>query len=201
MKTLKILCILTLLLAFTAFAFKSDIFEEYEKPGCTGIAGEAPLFQLPDATGKKVGFADFPNAKGFILIFTSKKCAFSRIYEQRIANLNRKYAPKGFPVIAIDPLQEPSALRKGKENAYPILADSSGRIFRRYGGRRIPQTFVLFRKNGGINVEYKGAIDSHYRHSSSAKRQYVGDAVDALLEGKEIDLRTTRSTGCPVPSS
>lgn len=201
MKTLKILCILTLLLAFTAFAFKSDIFEEYEKPGCTGIAGEAPSFQLPDGTGKKVGFADFPNAKGFILIFTSKKCAFSRIYEQRIANLNQKYAPKGFPVIALDPLQEPSALRKREKKDYPLLADLNGRIFRRYGGERIPQTFVLFRKNGEINVEYKGAIDSHYRHSSTAKKQYVGDAVNALLKGEEIEIKTTRSAGCPVSSS
>ncbi len=205
MKTLKILTVLTLLVAFTAFAFKSDILEESGKGSCGEIGARAAQFRLTDCRGKKWSFDDFPEAKGFILVFTSKKCAFSRVYEKRIASLNKKYASKGFPVITIDPLKESFVLQKGKgrqkERNYPLLADPGAAIFRKYGADKIPQAFVLYRKNGKIIIEYKGAIDSHYRHSSTAKQQYVASAVDALLKGEEMTITSTRSTGCPVPSS
>ncbi|MGB8374540.1 MAG: redoxin domain-containing protein [Salegentibacter sp.] len=207
MKTLKILTVLTLLVAFTAFAFKSDILEESGKASCGEIGAQAARFRLMDCRGKKWSFDDFPEAKGFILVFTSKKCAFSRVYEKRIANLNKKYGPKGFPVITVDPLMESFVLQKQKgkeqqkERNYPLLADPGAAIFRKYGADKIPQAFVLHRKNGKMIIEYKGAIDSHYRHSSSAKQQYVASAVDALLKGEEMAITSTRSTGCPVPSS
>src|SRR5215471_1155339 len=59
-------------------------------------------FKLKDVSGKMFSLSDFKQAKGFIVIFTSNHCAYSMIYQQRIIDLNKKYAAKGYPVIAIN---------------------------------------------------------------------------------------------------
>ena len=47
--------------------------------------------------------SDFKEAKGFIVVFTCNTCPYAVAYEDRIEALNKKYAPKGYPVIAIMP--------------------------------------------------------------------------------------------------
>jgi glutathione peroxidase-family protein len=47
-------------------------------------------------------------AKGYIVVFTCNHCPFSQAYEQRIIDLDKKYAPLGYPVVAINP-NDPSS--------------------------------------------------------------------------------------------
>jgi len=49
-----------------------------------------------------VSFGDYPNAKGFIIVFMSNSCPYSKAYEARIEAVNKKYAALQFPVIAIN---------------------------------------------------------------------------------------------------
>lgn len=63
----------------------------------------APGFALKNVDNKEVSFKDYPSAKGFIVVFTCNTCPVSRAYEQRIIDLNNKYSPLGYPVIAINP--------------------------------------------------------------------------------------------------
>jgi len=63
----------------------------------------APDFKLENVDNKEVSFKNFSNAKGYIVVFTCNTCPYARAYEQRIIELNDKYASAGFPVIAINP--------------------------------------------------------------------------------------------------
>lgn len=47
--------------------------------------------------------ADYKTAKRLIVIFTCNHCPFSVAYEDRIIDVHKHYADKGFPVIAINP--------------------------------------------------------------------------------------------------
>src|SRR5438552_12693101 len=67
-------------------------------PGST-----APVIKLKNVDNKIVSFDAYPSAKGFIVIFTCNTCPYSKRYEQRIIDLNNKYKPLGYPVIAINP--------------------------------------------------------------------------------------------------
>lgn len=60
-------------------------------------------FSLKNVDGKQVSLADFKNAKGFLVIFTCNSCPYAKMYEQRIIDLDKKYSPKGWQVIAINP--------------------------------------------------------------------------------------------------
>src|SRR6476646_10279384 len=63
----------------------------------------APAIKLKNVDDKMVSFDDLPSAKGFIVVFTCNTCPYSKRYEQRVIDLNNKYAKLGFPVIAINP--------------------------------------------------------------------------------------------------
>src|SRR5436190_23933540 len=58
-------------------------------------------FKLQNVNGKMVSLADYPDAKGFIVIFTCNHCPYAKAYEQRIMDLDKNFKSKGFPVIAI----------------------------------------------------------------------------------------------------
>lgn len=47
-------------------------------------------------------------------------------------------------------------------------------------------------------VKYIGAIDDNYQNADEVKNKYVEDAVNALLNGKEVDVTETKAIGCSI---
>src|SRR3954468_19878687 len=94
-----------LFIALFAFLFIAAAPDAGYKPG-----DKARDFKLKNIDGKMVSLTDYKNAKGFIVTFTCNHCPFAKAYEDRIIALDKQYAAKGFPVIAInpnDPAKEP----------------------------------------------------------------------------------------------
>lgn len=79
--------------------------------------------------------------------------------------------------------------------SYATLQDAAGDVGHAFGARTTPHMFVL--DTEGV-VRYSGAIDDDPRGSSDAPRNYVGEAVNALLEGKAPEVTSTRAYGCSV---
>jgi len=75
------------------------------------VGDKATDFKLKNVDDKTVALADFKEAKGFIVVFTCNHCPFSKKYEDRIIDLDKKYKKQGYPVIAINPNE---ALLAGK---------------------------------------------------------------------------------------
>ena len=94
MKLLTVLLVIVSVSSFTNFDTTSEGYE---------IGDVATDFELMNVDGKKVSLSDYKDAKGFILTFTCNTCPFAVAYEDRIIALDKKYASKGYPVIAIMP--------------------------------------------------------------------------------------------------
>ena len=60
-------------------------------------------FKLENVDGKYVSLADYSDAKGFIVVFTCNGCPYAKAYQDRIIDLDKKYKPMGYPVVAINP--------------------------------------------------------------------------------------------------
>ena len=60
-------------------------------------------FSLKNIDGKMISLASNNKAEGYILMFTCNHCPYANAYENRIADLNKKYALLGYPVLAINP--------------------------------------------------------------------------------------------------
>ena len=193
---------------FTVFAFTGvDTTLERFVISYT-IGDKAEDFSLKNIDGKMVSLADYKEAKGFILIFTCNTCPYAVANEDRIIELDKKYKPKGFPVIAINPnnpqassgdsfeLMKVRAAEKGF--TFPYLLDEGQKVYPKYGATKTPHVFVLEKENKDLIVKYIGAIDDSSRDPSSVKQKYVENAVDALLADQPIELVSTRAIGCGI---
>ncbi len=172
------------------------------------IGDEVADFRLKNVTGKMVGLSDYKDSKGAIVIFDCNTCPYSKAYNERIIALNKKYAPKGFPVIAIqpnDPAQSPGdsfeemiKLAERKKYEFPYLMDETQQVVRAFGATNTPHVFVLKNNGGKFTVAYIGTIDDSARDASGARKKYVEDAVEALLASKEVPTIRTKAVGCSI---
>lgn len=172
------------------------------------IGDKATDFNLKNVDGKMVSMKSMEKAKGFIIIFTCNHCPFSKAYEDRILELNNKYAPQGYPVIAINPndeVREPDdsyekmVIRAKEKNFnFPYLRDEKQEIATAYGATRTPHVYVVERQNKEFVVRYIGAIDNNADEPEKANIKYVEDAVNALLSGKQVPTGETKAIGCTI---
>ena len=165
-------------------------------------------FSLKNVSGSEISLADISNARGFIVVFTCNTCPVARAYQGRIMELDRKYRPKGYPVVAInsndsnvspgDSYEEMQKLAKEKGFTFPYLYDESQTTARKYGATNTPHVYVLTKREGRLEVEYVGAIDNNTDDPSHADKKYVEDAVNALLKGDKVPVVQTKAIGCSI---
>ena len=197
--------VLVLALAVQTSVFAQGSAGKGYKPGDV-----ATDFKLKNVDGKFVSLADYSKAKGYIVVFTCNHCPYAVAYEDRIIALDKKYASKGYPVIAINP-NDPAAQPKdsyqamqvrAKEKAFsfPYLFDDGQKVYPQYGATKTPHVFVLNKEKGKNVVRYIGAIDNNYADAADVSERYVEAAVDALLAGKEVKQTTTAAIGCSIKS-
>jgi peroxiredoxin len=172
------------------------------------VGSEAIDFSLKNVDGKMVSLKDYNEAKGFVVIFTCNHCPYAQMYEQRIIDLHNEYAAKGFPVIAInpnDPVRQPEdsfdkMVERSAEKEYPFvyLFDETQEIATAYGATRTPHVYVLNKEADKMIVRYIGAIDNNYKKADNADEKYVEDAINSLIDGKEVKKTFTKAIGCTI---
>lgn len=172
------------------------------------IGATATDFKLENIDRNFVSLSDFEEAKGFIIIFTCNTCPYAVAYEDRIEALNKMYASKGYPVVAImpnnieikpgDSLDAMKKRAKEKGFSFPYLIDREQTIFPQYGATKTPHVYILEKTNDANVVRYIGAIDDNYKDADAVDKKYVEDAVNALLAKKPIPVTKTRAIGCSI---
>lgn len=198
----KLILILSVLVIAMAFAVKEAPDSGYK------IGDAATNFSLLNVDNNKVSLTNYPNAKGFIVIFTCNTCPYSVAYEDRIIELDRKYKLRGYPIIAINP-NNPDVSNKDdfasmqkraqeKGFTFPYLLDEGQKIYPQYGASRTPHVFLLNRQNNELIVSYIGAIDNNTHDGANASKKYVEDAVEALLAGNTPKVLNTKAIGCRI---
>lgn len=174
------------------------------------VGDQARDFNLKGVSGDKISMnEDYPDAKGFIVIFSCNHCPYVKAYEDRMIQLHKDFAPKGYPVIAInpnDPEKYPEDsyenMKKRAENKnfpFNYVVDPTQEIAKTYGATRTPHVFLLDRKeSGNLVVEYTGAIDDNTENPEQVENQYVRDAISALESGEKPERTNTKAIGCTI---
>ena len=168
----------------------------------------APDFKLKNVDNKEVSFGSFPEAKGFIVVFTCNTCPVAKSYEGRIIKLNKKFAPLGYPVIAINPndpdvskgdnFEAMKELAKVKNYAFPYLYDEGQVTTNKYGAKNTPHVFVVYKTPSGNRIEYAGSIDNDPQKNNPEKTAYVESAITALRSNTKPAITLTKAIGCTV---
>lgn len=165
-------------------------------------------FQVKNVDDRMIALNDYRSQKGLIVVFTSNHCPFSKAYEDRLAAIDRKFAPQGYPVLAImpndpaiyedDSFENMKTRARDKAYTYPYTMDESQAVARAFGATRTPQVYVLKQTNGQFILEYVGTVDDNPQDVANAQRHYVDEAVTNLLAGRPVTSPITKPIGCAI---
>lgn len=174
------------------------------------VAKEAPDFTLKDTSGKEVKLSDYKD-KVVVLEWINYNCPFVKKHYKgkHMPALQEKYTEKGVVWLAVNSGPEnekagsfsPEKMTEKAESmgnkAAHILLDREGKVGKEYGAKTTPHMVVI---NKG-EIVYEGAIDSMPTpkvEDCDKAENYVTKALDAVLEGKEVETAKTQGYGCGV---
>jgi len=201
-----------LILLFAAFLFvagftfpTNNTFNTVSKKSKGYQVGDvAADFNLKNIDDKMVSLDGIKDAKGYIVIFTCNSCPVSIAYEDRIIDLHKKYAPMGYPVVAINPndpdlkpddsFEEMKVRAVEKDFPFMYLFDEGQKVYPQFGATRTPHVFLLDKNRV---VKYIGAIDDS-RDDTAIKNKYVEVAITTMEKGNDPDPSFTRAMGCSI---
>lgn len=161
--------------------------------------------KMKNVDGRELSIADVRGEKGTLVIFSCNHCPFVVAWEERIAKLGNEFQKRGVGVIQInsnDPAKVPAdsfeAMQKrAKERGFefPYVVDADSGVARAFGATRTPEVF-LFDAEG--KLVYHGAIDDNHKDAKAVNAHYLRDALEALVNGREIATKTTKAVGCTI---
>ncbi len=178
------------------------------------LGATAPEFNLKGVDGRNWTLKNFAHAKVLVVIFTCNHCPTAQYYEDRIKQIVTDYKSKGVALVAIMP-NDPKSVRldelgwtdlsdsfpemklraKERNFNFPYLYDGeSEKVSRAYGPVSTPHVFVF---DADRKLRYTGAIDNSERIQHVTKN-YLRDALDALLAGQEPPAAQTKAVGCSI---
>lgn len=172
------------------------------------IGDKARDFDLKTVKGDRVSLKGHADAKGFLVVFSCNTCPYVVAYEDRMIDLHNRYAPMGYPLIAINPndaqLSPGDSFEKMKERAkqknfpFAYAYDETQEITKAYGATNTPQVYLLEKSGADFIVKYIGAIDNNYQDEASVTKKYVDEAMEAVLTGASVPEERTKAIGCTI---
>ncbi len=165
-------------------------------------------FELLNVDRRYISLSDYNSKKGVVLIFTCNHCPYAQAYEERIIQLHKDFADKGFPVIAVNPNDSAivpadsysNMIIRAEEKQYPFpyLLDDNHQTHKYFGATKTPHVFLLENKDNEFIVRYIGTIDDSPMDPSSVQTKYLANAIDALLSREKPDPEITKAIGCSI---
>jgi peroxiredoxin len=168
------------------------------------LGESAPEFSLPDTAGRSWSTGDSGGASATVVVFTCNHCPYALAWHDRLAEVAQDYADRGVRMLAINSNDDQRYPRDSFEAMkqrvaaqpwpMPYLRDEDQAVARAFGAKVTPDVFVF---DAGGALRYRGAPDSDY-DDPSANAQWLRDALDALLDGREPEPAETEPVGCSV---
>ena len=140
-----------------------------------------------------------------VLLFLAVDCPISNAYAPEISRIVAGYdgRPVGFNAIYTDPaLSEADARRHASEYRLPLTVrmDSDQAWARRVGATTTPEAAVL---DATGRVAYLGRINNLYydfgKRRSVATQHDLRNAIDAVLDGRNVEHARVPAIGCEIP--
>jgi peroxiredoxin len=174
------------------------------------VGSTAPDFTLPDTHGRTHRLSDY-RGKIVVLEWYNPDCPFvGKHYRSgNMQQLQKEYTAKGVVWLTVD------SSAPGEQGNYPaetlnqisnrvgavrtaLLLDPDGKVGHAYGAKTTPDMYIIDSK--GVLV-YRGAIDNKRSTNEADVKtatNYVRQALDAVVAGKQVPVPATQPYGCSV---
>jgi thiol-disulfide isomerase/thioredoxin len=186
-----------------------------EDPKTLSIGEKAPAFSLKGIDDQIYTLENFKEAKVLVIVFSANHCPTAQAYELRMMELSSRYAAKEMQLVAISS-NHPGAVCL-EELGYSDLGDSFGEMRIRaqqigfnfpylydgdeqsaalaYGAKATPHVFIFDQER---KLQYSGRIDDMEDPYQEPTQYDTRNAIDALLSGEEVEVKTTKAFGCSM---
>jgi peroxiredoxin len=165
-------------------------------------------FELMDVvSGKGFSLEQHRDSKAIVVVFSIVGSPFSKLYEDRVLELKKKFSAESVTFALINPHtgqgEDENVTKMGqraREKGYtlPFLADPDQSVTKMMGVSKIPEAVVLTSGPTGYAVAYKGAIDNNAQSAESASMHYLDAAIQNILNRRRPSPTTTRAVGCNI---
>jgi len=161
--------------------------------------------KMKDITGKEISFKDAMNKNGLLVMFSCNTCPVVHSYQSRTNEVCKYAQGKEIGVILLnsneayrndgDSYTDMKDYAKGQSYNWPYVVDNNSVMADAFGATRTPECFLF---NASGKLVYHGAIDNNPNGPNEVTRKHLLVAMDEMLTGKDVSVKTTRSVGCSI---
>ena len=160
--------------------------------------------KMKDISGKEVSLKDAKKKNGLLVMFSCNTCPYVIKNQQRTKEISAYALKNEIGVVLVNS----NEAQRGSEDSYEAMkqyakdqgynwyyvVDEKNAIADAFGATKTPENF-LFNKDG--KLVYHGAIDDN-PDASSVSRKHLKEALDEMLGGKDVSVKTSKSVGCTI---
>ena len=157
-------------------------------------------FTLKTAANADVALKSYSGKKAVVVVFLNPACAFSRLYQDRLAALNTRFNGQGVQFLFINvPINLDGAGSAAPGDvALPTLTDPASLVSTALGVSKTAEAVVLQPDGSGFTVRYRGAIDDNPQVANNVQQKYLQLVLDNLLAGRAAGVEGKRAAGCLI---
>lgn len=169
------------------------------------LGSRLPTFELKNIDGTLIGPSYFQGAKAYLVGFLCNHCPYVKGSEEMLMTIARRFQPEGVKIVTInsnDPVTYPDdSFENMKQKAsrmslpYPYLFDESQEVARMFDAACTPE-FYLFDRN--LSLVYHGTINDSPKDPTRVTKDYISDAIIAVLEGRTPQPQFVHPLGCSI---
>jgi peroxiredoxin len=171
------------------------------------IGSDMPMadVKMKDISGKEISLKEAAGKNGTLVMFSCNTCPYvvknqtrtNEIMEYALKNnvgtiiLNSNEANRGKD----DSFKDMQAYAKEQGYKWYYAVDQNNAIADAFGASRTPEIYLF---DDGGKLVYHGAIDDSPADAASVKRVHTKVAIDEMVSGKDVSVKTSKSIGCAI---
>ncbi|GAB3635738.1 hypothetical protein GCM10027422_13280 [Hymenobacter arcticus] len=158
--------------------------------------GTVSDFTVQKTGGGSASLSAYNGQKAVVVVFMNPACAYTRLYQERLAALNSAYSGKGVQFMFVNvPINLDGA--EGSGGSLATFTDD-GAASAALGVSKTTEAVVLQPAGSGFAVRYRGAIDDNPQVASGVQQHYLQQVLDNVLASRPAGVADKRAAGCLI---
>lgn len=161
--------------------------------------------KMKDISDKEISLKDALKKNGLLVMFSCNTCPYVIKNQDRTREISKYALDNNIGVILINSNEGTrdgddsfEAMKEyAKEQGYNwwYVVDQNSVLADAFGATRTPECFLF---NNEESLVYHGAIDDNPSDAGNVKRAHLKEAINEIVNGKEVAVKTTLSVGCTI---
>ncbi|MDO7887172.1 redoxin domain-containing protein [Hymenobacter cheonanensis] len=165
--------------------------------GIARAQGTVGDFTVQKTGGGSTSLSAYNGQKAVVVVFMNPACAYTRLYQERLAALSSAYGGRGVQFMFVNVPINLDTADGGGGGSLATFTDE-GAASAALGVSKTTEAVVLQPSGSGFAVRYRGAIDDNPQVASGVQQHYLQQVLDNVLAGRPAGVADKRAAGCLI---